>query len=563
MTGEEVIKVKQALDSERLPMDNHWDELSELFMPFRLAEGGKIDVFSADTMHDSEPRQCALVLANGLASLVTPREEKWFEYQPPRELRKVDAAIKYYRECSVIARDYIESSNFYEEMQECYIASPVFGTAALFCGDLDEFGELHFSHINTRTFSIGESAKGRVNCITRDLSYTADQALEEYGREELPTEIANMLGTSRARTEKHDFVHLVCKREVLAEDRKRGKKKASLLMPWMSIVVHVKTKKIVQETGYVEFPFAVHRYRKFGECVWGFGPGFTAKGDSRQLSFLNDLADAATEIQIFSPVIAPASLEGEIARGPHEITYYDDSDPNHGAGLREWRSGGRIDIADHRIEDKRMQIRKAFHVDLFNLFSNRLAGGGTPPSATESSLAAGEKLTQFSPVYGRLVSEMLDVILSRVFGVLARAGKMPQPPAEIVKTDGKNNQIPFPSVLYSNKIVLAQQARENGSLMEFFNFAAPIIQASPQTMDAIKGDVLMRRVARNCGLPEDVIRTPKEIEEISNARAMAAQQNEQLAQADAAAGVAQKLAGMPPAQREQMARAMGQQGNQS
>lgn len=529
MTGQDVIKCRDALKTGRQPLETHWDELAALFMPFRLMKSGGIpDIPAADQIFDSSPRRAALILANGLASLVSPREEVWFEFQPPKAFRKDDEAVRFYREASEIAREHIEASNFYEEIQESYIESPVFGTTALFCGDLDDRGELYFRHQSIRTYFIGEDAKGRVNRFYRNLQLTAEQAAEEFGEDQLPKEIRNRVGKPDGQTEIFDFIHAVFKRQgAAAPEAPEGARK-----PWRSMVVHEKTRAIVQDSGYDEFPFAVHRYRRFSGCVWGFGPGTQAASDGRQLQFLNQLADVAAEKSVFPPIVAPSSLEGEIGQGALEITYVDPTDPNSAAMLREWATSARYDVAKDRMADKRQQVDEAFHVDLFQLFASRQKER-QPLTATEASLVAGEKLTQFSPVFGRLVSEMLDPVLHRVFGVLLRAGAFGRPP-ESVQTllNGKSRGVASPVMLYKNKIMLAMQARQNGSLMEFIQMASPLMEAYPEAIDALNLPVIVRESARNSGLPEGWIRSVKDIAAMAAARAEAQAQQQQMAAAE-------------------------------
>ena len=529
MTGQDVIKCRDALKVGRQPLEQHWDELSGLFMPFRLMKSGGIpDIPAADQVFDSSPRRAALILANGLASLVSPREEVWFEFQPPKALRKDDDAVRFYREASEVAREYIESSNFYEEIQESYIESPVFGTTALFCGDLDDRNELYFRHQGIKTYFIGEDSKGRVNAFYRNLQLTAVQAAEEFGEERLPKEILNKLNKPEGQSELFEFIHAVFKRKGVADpEAPEGARK-----PWQSLVVFEKNKSVVQDSGYDEFPFAVHRYRRFGGCVWGFGPGSVAISDARQLQFLNQLADVATEKAVFPPIIAPSSLEGEIGQGALEITYVDPTDPNSAAILREWATSARYDVAKDRMADKRTQVEEAFHVDLFQLFASRQKER-QPLTATEASLVAGEKLTQFSPVFGRLVSEMLDPILNRVFGVLLRAGILGTPPDSVMSAlNGQRTGVASPVMLYKNKIMLAMQARQNGSLMEFIQLASPLMEAYPEAIDSLNLPVIVRESARNSGLPEGWIRSVKEIAAMSAARAEAQAQAQQLAAAE-------------------------------
>lgn len=556
MTGQTIIKTRDQLKTLRQPLEGHWKELSEQFMPFRLGlgAGGSPDIFSAEAIFDSTGRRAALILANGLASLVVPREEIWFEFQAPSHLRGDDAAVRFYRKASELAREYLEGSNFYEEIQEAFISSPVFGTAALYCGDLDDNGELHYRHQPIQSYYIAEDAKGRVNCFYRDLKLTAEQAAEEFGVDKLPESVSGKIGSGQGKTEFHAFVHAVCKRTGAAEsDAPESERK-----PWLSLVVHEGTGQIVASGGYDEFPFAVHRYRRFGDCVWGFGPGTIALGDARQLQFLNELADVAAEKSVFPPLIAPSSLEGEVGQGALEITYVDPNDPNSAAILREWATAGRYDVAKDRLADKRSQLESVFHVDLFQLFSMR-SKDRAPLTATEAGMISGEKLSQFSPVFGRLVSEMLDPILSRLFGVLLRAGLFGPPPASVTGLmGGKRAGVAAPSVLYKNRIMLAMQERANGSLMGYIQFAQPLLQMFPDAADGLNLPVIMRESARNAGLPEDWLRSQKDTEAIQAQRAQAAQAAQQMAMAEQAAGVAATAGKVPSDMREQMGKALNQ-----
>ncbi len=550
MTGEQLIATRDGLKQRRNPLIGHWDELSHAFMPFRDQDAAGVpDILSADQVFDSTGRRSALIMANGLASLVTPREEVWFEFQAPQALRGDDEAVSFYRRASAVAREALEASNFYEEMQECYIASPVYGTTALFIGDLDAEGEggLYFRHQPVKTYYLGEDAKGRVNCVLRDLHLTAAQAEEEFGREALPEEVRSKLGTPEAKTLCHDFVHAVYLRDTPADaDAAERERK-----PWVSAVAHERTKQVVDSGGFDEFPFAVHRYRKFGRCVYGFGPGTVALGDARQLNFLNELADVATEKAVFPPLVAPNSLEGEVAQGAFEITYVDPTDPNAAAMLREIHSQSRYDIAKDRMGDKREQIERAFHVDLFQLFASR-SMERAPMTATEAQLVAGEKLTQFSPVFGRLVSEMLDPILTRTFGVLLRAGMFGPAPAAVMDGQG----VAAPKVLYKNRIMLAMQARQNGALMDYMALAQPILQVYPEAVDSLDLSVVVRDTARNAGLPEEWIRSKKEIAELQAARSAQQQQMQQMEMAEKAAGALAKAGQAPPELRSELGQAM-------
>lgn len=546
MTGVQVMKIRDQLRSTRTPMTGHWQDLAALFMPFRMNGDGMPDIPSADEVNDSTARTSALILANGLASLVIPREETWFELAPPKGFQNDDMWVRAYRNASATMRDYVERSNFYEEAQELLIENPVFGTGNLFVGDTEDAEILYFKHQSIDTYDIAEDCHGRVNTVGRDLRLTPDQAAKEFGLDALPQRIAGKVGKPDGLTEKGEYYHLVMPAtERAADDAPEAEKK-----PFRSYVVEAVSKKIVKEGGYDEFPFAVPRYRKFGRCVWGFGPGTIGIADARQLDFLEKLADAAAEKAVFPPTTAPASLEGEIGQGALEITYTKNAE--EAQQLKEWATAGRYDFAKDRLSDKRAQLRSVFHLDIFQLHSQMVAerGRGT---AYEASLLENEKLTQFSPVYGRLVSEFLTPVLVRTFGILLRRGVFP----EILKLANKQG-VPAPEILYKNRIMLAMQKRANQSLVDFIALVSPMIQADPTLMDPINGPRIIRDVARNSGFSEEWLRSEEAVKAMQAARAeaMRAQQQAELAASMAKTG--KDLGATPPEIRNGLAKGMTQ-----
>lgn len=541
MTGTQILKIRDQLRAVRAPLKGHWEDLSQLFMPFRINSGTDVpDIPSAEAVNDSTGRTVALILANGLASLVIPREEIWFEWNPPKEFEKDDVWVRAYRNASVTAREFIERSNFYEEAQEFLIEGPVFGTSNLFVGDVEDEDVLYFRQQPIDTYDIAEDARGRVNTVGRDLRLTPEQAAKEFGADKLPRNISNKIGKPEGLTEKSCYYHLVLPAMEQADADAPDKDKK----PWRSWVVEETSKMVVQSGGFDEFPFAVHRYRRFGRSPWGFGPGSTGIADARQLDFLERLADAAAEKSVFPPLEADSSLEGEVAQGALEINYVD---RQKGETVRAMDTGVRYDFAKDRLADKRDQLRKVFHVDLFQLFSQR-AAERAPLTATEANLVSGEKLTQFSPVFGRLVSEFLTPVLTRVFGILLRRGFLPEIQALVTEKG-----VPAPEIRYKNRIMLAMQQRSNQSLMDFVNLTAPIVQADPTCMDPINIPNVIRDTARNAGFGEDWIRSKKEVEAIQAQRADAQQKQQQAELAASMAKTGKDLSASTPEVREGLA----------
>lgn len=552
MTGEEIIKQRDALKTQRSCMEGNWSELSKYFTPCQINPDGVPEVYSATEVMDTTGKNAALIAANGLASLIIPRQEEWFEFRPPYELQGDDSVVRFLRECSEVTRQEIERSNFYEEAGECLLDSVVYGTSALYCGDLDEAdGELHFRQQRIATYYITEDSKGRVNAFYRDLKLTAEQCVEEFGEDNLPQEIKEALKIPSKSQDKFEFVHAVYRRKNRSKLKDASEQDK---MPWGSCTAYIRTKDLVKEEGLQEFPFAVHRYRKFGGFVWGFGPGAVCKGDCRQLEFLNEMADALTERLSFPTAKAPASMEGQVRMGPGEINYGESADELN--QLQEFVTAGRYDVSKDRMQDKRQAINDAFNVDLFKFFAMRAQEHG-PLTATEASLVQNEKYSQFLPIYGRLVSEFAEVLLTRVFGILLRAGRFPDAPPAVRDqiSDGKGGFIPgngvaLPGISFKNRIVLAQQVKQSQAIVEYLNTTLPLFQVVPDAANIFFGSlnlkIISRDLARNSQVPESWIKSLEQIDQEEAAEAAARQAQFQAQQAESASKTAANLGKAPP-----------------
>ncbi len=545
MTGEEVIKVWEQLKAKRSCMESHWMELTELYTPRRWNEEGEFPLIPCDELYTSKPQQCAHIMANGLAATIAPRTAPFYEFEPPTGLEDIEEVKVWFRENSEAAQQFTNSSNFFEEFGEFLLELVIYGTGAIFCGDLDDRGEVFYKNQPIGSYCIAEDQYGRVNCFYRCIRRTAEQAAEEFGADNLSDEIKDKLKRPEGKTEQFTFIHGVGKRRDAPKDDDAESKSR----PWYSYVVELKSKAIVHETTYHEFPFAVARYRKEANWPYGFGPGTVGRGDARQVAFLNQMGDVGAERQVFPPMVAPSSMEGEIAQGPGEINYVDESNPNQAGMLRELDVKSDLNALQWRLDAKEADLEAAFHVPLFTIFAQRSSDGKQPLTATEANYIATEKIQQFSPIYGRLMSECMDVVLERLFNVLARAGKF-QPAPEALKTPGTNNVKGTISIQYKNRIVLALEALKNGSFLEFLNVAGVVFQLYPEALDYFNLDIAVPDMARNASMPEEWIRKQREVKAIKAEREKQRQAQMQLMAAEQAAKATKDFSEAGPAARE-------------
>jgi len=535
--AENLMARHEALKASRGPWDSFWQEIGEYVMPRKAqvtAKQSSPDASGAAQLFDGTAIQGNMVLANGQLSWMTPMESRWFSFDAPVALQGNDAAKQWFAACSEIASGYLARSRFYEQIHEHYLDRGGFGTAVLFCEE-GKKTPLNFQNFAVGSFAIAEDDEGNVDTLFREFRLTARQAAQKFGSENLSDRLQAELGDEKRKDTEHEFLHCIYPREDIAEGRGGGKNK-----PIASVYLEVSTKHVLRESGYDEQPFFASRYLKWGDAAYGWSPSWMALPESRQLNFLEKQMDALAEKAAFPPMLVPSTHEGEIDVRAAGVTYYDGTSP--GGAPREWMTAGRYDIGKDRADVKRKAIDRAFHVDLFQMFAQMEPRQMTAREVAERS---SEKLIQFSPTFARMVTEIFNPLLHRVWALLARQGLFPAPPREVVVVDGSGAYVAEPEITYSSRIALAIKELENNAFDRQLEVMMPLLQLQPDIADNYDFDVILRDRGRNSGLPARWMRDAEEVAKMRAGRAQAQAAAAQMQQTQTAADAMHKVGSIP------------------
>ena len=72
-------------------------------------------------------------------------------------------------------------------------------------------------------------------------------------------------------------------------------------MPFESVYLSLDDQVIVEEGGYMEFPYLVTRFLKWGSGPYGLAPGRLVFPAIQQVQFLNRILDTLGEVAAFPP----------------------------------------------------------------------------------------------------------------------------------------------------------------------------------------------------------------------------------------------------------------------
>lgn len=538
---QDIMRRHEAMKAEKAPWLGLWDELAMHCMPRRAGmttEQASPDASRESRLYDITAVQANLTLAAGTLAWACPTSSPWFAFEPGMDDDGDDDAKLWLQDCTRrAARILAARSNFYSEIHESFLDRSTFGTHVIHCEWDDKLG-LIFQCLPVNEVSLAENAAGQIDCVFREYSMTARALAEKFGVERLSEKVAKMATSGGAEALKRvRLLHAIYPRQ------ERKAELGPLAMPVASCHVEIESKHVILESGYSEMPTIAGRYLHWnggvmGGTVYGWAPSWVALPEARQLNFLQKMMDALAETKAFPRILAPSTFEGEFDVRAHGITSYAAGD----AKPEAWLTEGDYRIGLDRTRERQEAIRQAFHVDLFQMFAQM----ERPAQMTAREVAerASEKLVQFSPTFSRLVSEVFNPLLRRIFSLLLRNGQFAPPPRTMIRgqtPDGLRGYLPEPEIAYTSRIALALKQVENMGFLRHLETLAAVSGMKPEILDNYDLDRIMRDTALTDGFDPRWLRKVGDIDMLREARAAAMAQQEQVAQAAAAADAAGKV----------------------
>ena len=241
--------------------------------------------------------------------------------------------------------------------------------------------------------------------------------------------------------------------------------------------------------------------------VYGRGPGSTALPDGKMLQEIMRTTIRAAQKAVDPPLLVPdEGFLNPVRTMPGGVNYYR---AGTGEKIEALNLGVQPKIGYDMMFDIRKRIQEVFFVDQLQLQE------GPQMTATEVLQRTEEKLRLMGPMMGRLQSELLGPLLSRVFAILYRNGKFPPPPEMISGEDFR--------VVYTSPIARAQEQTEANGIMRATQLLEPFFNINPEAVDNYDTDELVKGVNSMFSVPVKYLRREDEIRDIRQKRAQAAQ----------------------------------------
>jgi hypothetical protein len=529
--------------SERSTWDTSLQDIADYVVPHRSnitttrQDGAK----QTDKLFDSTAIHSKNLLASSLYTTLTPATQPWLSLvMRQEELNGQKATTDWLEDCARRMHRALRQSNFTTAVHEMYGDLTALGTGNLFAEEKGmsasgRFAGLRFRTIPWGEYVVAEDAEGVVDTVYRCLKLSVRAVIRKWGEQAVSQDLREKMKSKP--DEKVEILHAVYPREDRKYDDDGNARPGAANMAWASCYIEMATKKLLQESGFEEFPFMVPRWDKTSGETYGRGPSHTAIPDVKSLNAAKEFILKAAPLAMMPPSLErDDSVVGEIDRTPGGRNVVTGQGPLS-EQLAFLDTKNRPDLSQIVLNDLRAAIRQMYYADQLVLPDN------PQMTATEVLALQEQMLRLLGPTAGRLYSEFLNPLVERIFAIMYRTGAFLPEPQELQMYRQQSGD-PDIDVEYEGPLARAQRTIELNAQERNIGFATAVSQFYPAIWDNYNLDKMAQSRASITGLPSDEMRSDEEIEGIRSQRAEQQRIDAEIARGGAVAEAAGKASGM-------------------
>jgi hypothetical protein len=460
--------------------------------------------------------------ATGFYSRMFPTGSIWGKFKHPKPaMMAIPAVAEYFEECSRIIHGVLTESNFTQETQESLMDIGCFGTNCIYV-EPDADNVVNFRSFTVGSIRIGLNNKGRVDTVGLEVKLNSRQMVQEFGEEALAAAELAYIKDEIAAQKSSDYTiyHLVFPRKDYDATRTDSRN-----MPFASVKVCTKNKKVITEKGYPRLPYFVGRFSVGNNNTYGTSPMMMILGTARRTNVIYRSLITTAELNANPQWLVPDddSVSG-LSNRAGSVIKWRATNPN-GAPQRLQDNGNPM-MAKEVFDGHDDLIRRAFFNHLFRPLDEY-----RNMTAYEVNVRQSTDLMALTPFAGRYYDEVVSPLLSYVFYLCDKAGVLPEPPQELLA----DQQF---KIEYLGQLSLATMSFETTGSFSTMNMFAEISRYVPAAAEVFRNidfDKLMRQTWYNNNGSMTALRSDKDVKEERAAEQQAqAQQAQQQAMMNAA-----------------------------
>lgn len=528
--ADELIKKYESGLGVRKQFESYWQNLHDYFylessdVNKTYTQGNELD---PSYLWDSTTLEAADVFASGFMNYLTPPTSKWFRLRPKNPNLSENKAVGDFLENVTDEVNYtINRSNFYDQMFPAYKGSGVYGTSLLF-EEEDVKDDARFYNMPIKQCVIIEDAAGRPSEFFLEFDFSAVQAAGKFGVEKLSGEMQREVQEDKGDGKKHKFIHYIATRH-RRELQKSNKENLPIEGTW----IDVKGRMIVDEGGFNEFPAMAHRFDKRPFMPWGFSPAMKSLPFARILNAVAKTNLRSMMKHTDPPIAVPSNtFLAPFNMNPRAVNYYK-AEKMENRNIFPFGTNGNPQAGLMAVQYYQEQVRRLMFNDTFLAFNNITKEMNNP----EIMERINEKMTMLGPAVGRYLSEVLNPIVQRTIGILARRGKLPDMPDEMMED-------PQFEIDFVGALAQAQRRSELNTMVTGLTMVGQMAQMAPDVLDKIDPDKVVDEVWSITGAPIQVLRDDSEVQKVREARAEEAVKQQQKQDAADQVGLAKEASG--------------------
>lgn len=415
------------MDEEMTTLLPLFKELAKMVSPttaqFEVDDKDRGREQSFKHIYDSCATLAHRALVSGFCSNMTAPTRPWFEFVVVGPDNDRDDVKRYLYTTRDNLSMILLKSNLYTELPKLYGDVGLYGTSLMLVVQ-DQDDVVRFQVVPFGSYRLGVDARGRVNAVARELEFTVEQLVNEFGIDNVSDKVRDYVSTGNLSVSIKVRHHIEPNKAI-----DRGRLESRYTAGWVSDYYEVGQKdKFLRQSGFRVKPFIAPRWTVYGSRVWGTGPGAEALG-----YVIGVQTTTRRKLQVLDKFTQPAYVASESLRRrglgllSGDVTYSNGRDQTTVQAVHEIQNPHLGEIREE-IADLRMQIDRAFYKDLFLMLAQDQRTGRT---ATEINERVEEKMLALGPVYTRLVDEGLDPLITSSFEIAQAAGKI-EPPTPVV-----------------------------------------------------------------------------------------------------------------------------------
>ena len=505
MSVENVIKRASLAAAKKDEWRTIYQECYEYALPQRNLydgnyEGGVPGQKKMQKVFDSTAIHSTQRFANRIQSSLFPPYRAWCRLQagnaiPEGRRPEIQRVLDFYNERMF---NVLRQTNFDLSMSE-FLLDLAVGTAVMLIQPGDEKAPIRFTAVPQYLVSLEEGPHGTVDNVYRKMRMKGDAISLQWTDANIPVALQQQI--DRKPTDDVDLL------EATVFNKDNGY--------YCYYVIHEKTKSMLVYREMKMSPWIVTRYMKVSGEVYGRGPLITAMPDVKTINKTlelilknGSLAVSGVYTAADDGVINPQNVKIQ----PGAIIPVARNGGPQGPSLTPLPKSADFNVGQIIINDLRMNIKKMLLDD--TLPPDNMSAR----SATEVVQRRNELAQNLGAAFGRLITEAMIPIVSRILFILDQRGDIDLP----LKINGEEVRI-----VPISPLAQAQNMEELNDVMQFVQIVAGM---GPEAMMTIKKDEIIDYVAERLGVPGRIMTTKDEREEIAQQygqmQAMAAQQQQ-------------------------------------